>query len=248
MKKIRSVIKFILFFTATILLYSVWYVGAFFIPNKQFWRQIVFRKWAQAFVLIANMKIEIIGTPPKPPFFLVSNHLSYTDIPAFRAVLETVFVAKSDIEDWLLAGRMVRDMGAVFINRRNRRDIPRAGNEVIKRIEDGEGVIIFPEGTSTKGEEVLPFNSSFLEFAAKNNLPVSYASINYRTPEGEPEASNYVCWWEDISFINHLLRLLELREFTAVLTFGNEPVSNKNRKELAHELREKVREKFIPVI
>jgi 1-acyl-sn-glycerol-3-phosphate acyltransferase len=143
---------------------------------------------------------------------------------------------------------MVRDMGAVFINRRNRRDIPRAGKEVIKKIEDGEGVIIFPEGTSTKGEEVLPFNSSFLEFAAKNDLPVSYASISYRTPAGEPEASNYVCWWEDISFINHLLRLFELRKFTAVITFGNEPVIKPNRKELAHELREKVREKFIPVI
>jgi hypothetical protein len=48
--------------------------------------------------------------------------------------------------------------------------------------------------------------------------------------------------------MNHLLRLLELRGFTAVLTFGNEPVSKANRKELAHELREKVREKFIPVI
>ena len=248
MKKLRSVIKFILFFSATILIYSIWYVGAVFIPNKQFWRQLAFRKWAQSFVLIANMKIEVIGTPPKPPFFLVSNHLSYTDIPAFRAVVETVFVAKSDIEDWLLAGRMVRDMGAVFINRRNRRDIPRAGREVIKKIEDGEGVIIFPEGTSTKGEEVLPFNSSFLEFAAKNDLPVSYASISYRTPAGEPEASNYVCWWEDISFIKHLLRLFELREFTAVLTFGNEPIIKPNRKELAHELREKVREKFIPVI
>ena len=102
-------------------------------------------------------------------------------------------------------------MGAIFINRQNRRDIPRAGNEVVKKIEAGEGVIVFPEGTSTKGEEVLPFNSSFLEFAAKNNLPVSYASISYRTPEGEPDASNYVCWWEDISFGEHMLRLFRLK-------------------------------------
>lgn len=248
MKKARSVIKFTLFFAATILIYSVWLAGNLFIPNKQFWRQIVFRKWSQAFARIANMKIEVIGRPPAPPFFLVSNHLSYTDIPAFRAVIETVFVAKSDIEDWPLAGRMVRDMGAIFINRRNRRDIPRAGREVVRKIEEGEGVIVFPEGTSTKGEEVLPFNSSFLEFAAKNNLPVSYASISYRTPDGAPEAANYVCWWEDISFVEHLLRLFELKEFTAVITFGDAPVVKADRKVLAHELREKVKEKFIPVI
>jgi 1-acyl-sn-glycerol-3-phosphate acyltransferase len=248
MRKIRSIIRFILFAAVTILIYAIWNIGALFIPNKQYWRQLAFRRWSQAFMLIANMKIEVIGTPPRPPFFLVSNHLSYTDIPAFRAVVESVFVAKSEIESWPLAGRMVRDMGAIFINRRNRRDIPRAGSEVVKKIEDGEGVIIFPEGTSTKGEEVLPFNSSFLEFAAKNNLPVYYASISYRTPEGEPEASNYVCWWEDISFVAHLLRMFELKGFTAVLTFGEEPVIKDDRKELAHYLREKVKEKFVPVI
>lgn len=248
MRKLRSVIKFIMFFTATVSIYSVWYVGAFFIPNKQFWRQVIFHKWAQAFVLVANMKIEIIGTPPKPPFFLVSNHLSYVDIPAYRAVLPTVFVAKSDIESWLLAGRMVRDMGAIFINRKNRRDIPRAGKEIIEKIEAGEGVIVFPEGTSTGGEEVLPFNSSFLEFAAKNNLPVTYAAISYKTSDREGKASQFVCWGEDISFVDHMLRMFRLKKFTAVITFGEEPIMKADRKELAHELREKVKEKFVPVI
>ena len=98
MRQLRSVIRFTLFLLATFGLYVIWYIGAFFVQNKQFWRQIVFHKWAQAFVIIAGMKIEVIGTPPKPPFFLVSNHLSYTDIPAYRAVIETVFVAKADIE------------------------------------------------------------------------------------------------------------------------------------------------------
>lgn len=248
MKKTRAIIKFILFFIATVSIYSIGYIGAFFVPNKQFWRQVIFHKWAQAFVLVANMKIEVIGAMPKPPFFLVSNHLSYIDIPAYRAVLETVFVAKSDIESWTMVGRMVRDMGTIFIDRKNRRDIPRAGNAVVERIEAGEGVIIFPEGTSTSGEEVLPFNSSFLEFAAKNNLPVFYASISYRTDDKTGKASKYVCWGEEISFVDHMIRMFELKEFTAVLTFGDEPLIKSDRKELAHELRERVKEKFVPVI
>ena len=78
---------------------------------------------------------------------------------------------------------MVRDMGNIFIDRRNRRDIPRAGEEIIQKLSEGEGVIVFPEGTSTKGEDILPFNSSFFEFAARTDLPVSYVSISYRTPE-----------------------------------------------------------------
>ena len=248
MNQLRAIFRYILFVVSTLGLYSAWFVGAFFVPNKQYWRQIIFRSWAKSFVKIAGMKIEIIGEPPRPPFFLVSNHLSYTDIPALRAVTEGVFVAKGEIESWFLAGRIVGDIGGIFINRNNRRDIPRAGAEIITKLDNGEGVIVFPEGTSTKGETVLPFNSSFLEFAAKTDLPVSYASITYKIPNNVPKASEIICWWDDISFAAHLFRLFKLREFTAVINFGDEPIQNTKRKELAKTLREKVCEKFIPVV
>jgi 1-acyl-sn-glycerol-3-phosphate acyltransferase len=71
--------------------------------------------------------------------------------------VDGVFVAKGEMEGWFLAGKICRDMGTVFITGKTRRDIPRAGAEIIKRLEQGEGVIVFPEGTSTKGEDILPF-------------------------------------------------------------------------------------------
>lgn len=248
MRYIRATLRIIIFIALTITIFSVWFVGSFIVPNSQFWRQVIFRLWARSFLLISGMQVEVIGTPPRPPFLLVSNHLSYIDIAAFRSVLDTVFVAKSDIKDWFFAGWIIRNMGTIFINRNNRRDIPRVATEIIKKMEDGEGVLVFPEGTSTKGEEVLPFNSSLLEFAAKNDLPVSYASISYRTPADEPNASEAICWWDDTVFLEHLWHLLSLKEFTAVINFGEESVNNSNRKELAHELREKVKDKFVPVI
>lgn len=247
MKYIRAAIRMFLFVVSTLGLYSIWFIGAFFIPNKIYWRQIIFGSWAKAFVWIARMKIEIIGTPPRPPFFLVSNHLSYTDVPAIRAVLNGVFVAKGEIESWFLAGRICRDMGAIFINRQNKRDIPRAGLNILKSLEQGEGVTVFPEGTSTKGEKVLKFNSSFLEFAAKSNLPVHYAAITYKTPAGAPPPSATVCWWDEKSFGEHMWILFQLKEVTAIITFGEQPIQSPNRKELAQKLWTAVSDKYIPV-
>ncbi len=240
--------RFALFVAATLGVYSVWFVARVFIPNKIYWRQVAFGAWTKSFVRISNMRIEIIGMAPKPPFFLVTNHLSYTDIGALRAVVKGVFVAKAEVKKWFLAGRICRDMGTIFIDRANRRDIPRAGEKIVARLDAGEGVVVFPEGTSTKGEKVLPFNSSFLEFAARAEIPVSYASITYRTPPGEIPASQAACWWDDISFFAHLWRLLKVRQYTAIINFGEEPVTNADRKALASELTKRVAEKFVPVL
>ena len=248
MRYIRTAIRFPLFLLLTFGVYFAWFISSFFIPNKLYWRQLCFRLWAHGFARIAGMSVEVIGPVPRPPFFLVTNHLSYVDIPAIRAVVNGVFVAKAEIREWFVAGKIISDMGMVFIDRQNRRDIPRAGAKIISRLSDGEGVIVFPEGTSTKGEDVLPFNSSFLQFAAESDVSVSYASIGYRTPPGGMTASEAVCWWDDISFFRHMLRLFSLPGFTAIINFGEEPILSTDRKKLAGELREKVRERFIPVL
>jgi len=57
-----------------------------------------------------------------------------------------------------------------------------------------------------------------------------------------------ICWWEDISFAAHLFRLFQLREFTAVVSCGDEAVQSTNRKELAQTLWNKVKEKFVTVL
>lgn len=248
MKYFRAIIRFPLFVGMTLALYSIWLVGESFASDKRRWRQWAFNNWAHLFVKISGMQVRVVGEQPRAPFFLVCNHLSYTDIPAIRSVLEGVFVAKGEMESWFLAGRICRDMGTVFINRQNRRDIPRAGAKIIERLDSGEGVIVFPEGTSTKGETILPFNSSFLEFAAQKDLPVSYASITYQTPGNAPKAVDTICWWDEKNFAEHLWQLFQVPTFTAIINFGDQPIQNPNRKELAKTLWAKVSESFVPVI
>jgi 1-acyl-sn-glycerol-3-phosphate acyltransferase len=247
-KSIRAAVKLALYVSATLGLYSVWFVANPFVTDKVRWRQRIFYLWVMSFVRASGMRIEVTGTPPEAPFFLVTNHLSYTDIGALRAVVAGVFVAKAEVRNWFLAGRICRDIGTIFIDRANRRDIPRAGEEILERLDAGEGVIVFPEGTSTAGKEVLPFNSSFFEFAARADLPVHYAALGYATPDAELPASIAVCWGEEISFFVHLWRLFKLPEYTAFVNFGGEPVKDHDRKVLAAELHRRVVEKFVPVV
>ena len=247
MQILRAFIRMILFVFATLGLYGLWFVARVFIPNKALWRQTIFWWWTRSFGGIANMRVVVVGEPPRPPFFLVTNHLGYADIAALRIAVPAVFVAKSDIETWWLAGRIVRDMGMIFIDRQNRRDIPRAGDLILERLDNGEGVIVFPEGTSTRGDEVLPFNSSFLHFAAEGELPVSYAAISFETPAGSLPASTAVAWHGEISFFAHLFRMFKQPGIVATVTFGAEPLKNPDRKALARELRARVSDLFVPL-
>lgn len=211
-------------------------------------REWIFSCWARIFVKVSGMRLRVVGDKPATPFLLVSNHLSYMDIAAFRSTVKAVFVTKGEVESWFLAGKIVGDFGNIYINRQNKRDIPRAGNDIINALKRGENVIIFIEGTTSNGAQILKFNSSFLAFAVENDLPVHYASICYKTLRGEVSASESVCWWRDeTGFGTHIFNLFKMPSFSCTLTFGAKPLKSNDRKVLANELWQAVNGQFTPV-
>lgn len=248
---IRATLRFAALFALTIGAYVLLLGGyplALLVDNTRFWREWIFEKWAKGFVRLLGMEITVIGKPPNPPFFLVSNHLGYTDIPAIRSVLECVYVAKGDIRTWPVVGRIIASFGTVFIDRNNRRDIPRAGADILETLARGEGVAVFPEGTSWNGREILKFNSSFLEFAAQSELPVHYASIRYETSPEWPPASEIVAWWRDEdTFGGHIFQLFKMPGFKCTIIFGESPIRSADRKELAQKLHDAVSRQFVPM-
>jgi 1-acyl-sn-glycerol-3-phosphate acyltransferase len=237
---------------ATIGLYLLWLSGlpcVWVSKNLQYaWRNWIFRTWGKTMAWLAGMKIAVEGTPPRPPFFLVSNHLSYADIIAFASQLDCVFVSKSEVKDWFLIGFLCRSMDIIFIDRTRRHDIPRVIDLIEKAWQKRQGVIVFPEGTSSKGDAVLPFKASLLEPAVRAGLAVSYASITYQTPAAEPPAYLSVCWWGDMEFAPHVIDLFRLRSFDAKLVFGERTFLDEDRKRLTHHLREAIIEQFTPVV
>jgi 1-acyl-sn-glycerol-3-phosphate acyltransferase len=204
-------------------------------------------RWARAVATLLGMRMETRGSPPVAPFFLVSNHVSYTDIVLIAAQLPCVFVAKAEVARWPVMGGICRIVDTVFIDRTNKRDIPRAMAEIESVLGQGRGVVVFPEGTSTSGESVLRFRPSLLETAARAGIPVSHACLYYETPPGHPSARDTVCWFGGVGFLGHMLKILQLPWIRARVTFGGDVIRGGDRKELASRLHAAVEGNFEPM-
>lgn len=213
---------------------------------RLWWRNRVVRQWARGLAWIVNMQMRIEGPRPNPPFFLVANHVSYVDIVVILANLDGVFVAKRELGSWPVLGYLTRLVGTIFLDRHNRRDAVRVLAAIDTRIGDGDGVVVFPEGTSSDGGDVYPMKPAMFEWAAQAGYPVSHAAIHYQTRLGAPAARDAVCWWGTMAFMPHVIELCGLAGFQATLRFGEEPLYGTDRSDLAVRARAAIASNFVP--
>lgn len=212
------------------------------------WRTLVFRGWSRRLLAVLGVQLETVGRAPDLPFFLVSNHLGYLDIPVLASHTGMVFIAKSEIAGWPVVGRVCKSVDTIFIDREARRDIPRVIARIDRQLGLGAAVALFPEGTSSEGATVLPFRPSLLEVPARGHMPVSVASLSYHIPGGETPAHLGVCWWGGMAFGPHLLNLLSIPRIRARVVFGDQQISDSDRKRLAARLRETLLAIFEPTV
>ena len=248
MKYVRATMRLLTLCGLTGVYYLLWLVGvpfALLLPaGLRRWRNRNFGGWARLSARILGAHINVRNRRPAAPFLLVSNHLSYVDVVVLASQLDCAFIAKSEVARWPILGLLCRSMNTIFVDRKRKRGLVQVVTRVASTIDGGTGVVLFAEGTSTNGEAVLPFRSSLLEFAVRQQLPVHYASISYAVPAGETSAAQSVCWWGDMTLPGHFFRLLQLSRFEANLTFGEEPIIAGDRRELAAELWSAVSSQF----
>lgn len=252
MRKISAFIKVILFISATFLIYFAYLIPYLFTKifriHFEPLRNLCLRVWGKCIAFILGLKITVEGTPPKPPFFVVSNHLSYLDIPVYASVIDTTFVSKSEVKSWPAIGFMARTLGILFVNRRLKSDVPRVNREISEQINERQGVVLFPEGMTSPGEKILRFRPSLLQHAADVNLEVSYAAIRYETDPDDVPAHKSVCWWGKVPLHTHLLGVAATKRIDVLIRFGDSTVIHNSRKELAQELQTRVERLFVPVV
>jgi 1-acyl-sn-glycerol-3-phosphate acyltransferase len=250
-RHLRAIARLVALWSVTVGIFLVG-LGAEFVsflsPATGVWLRVrALRLWARSAVALLGMQLEVRGTPPLSPSLLVANHLSYVDILLLATQTNALFVAKAEVATWPAIGLLCRSFHTIFIDRKRKRDLPRAIAEITTALREGRTVVLFPEGTSTAGTLVLPFRSSLFEAAAHTGVQVSWASLTYRTAEEESPASHVVCWWGKMTFIPHLYALLQLPRFRATVTFSKTPLVATSRKTLAARAWVGVAGRFTPV-
>jgi 1-acyl-sn-glycerol-3-phosphate acyltransferase len=159
------------------------------------------------------------GEPAAGPVLHVSNHLSWVDIPVLGGELPAAFVAKREVAEMGLVGRLA-DMGeTIYVDRADRHGSSAQAGEISARLRAGGNVILFPEGTSNDGLRVLPFKSSLFAAASGiEGLRVQPVSLAYTALNGLPITRNRVrdiAWIGDMELAPHLLDVTRLGRIRA---------------------------------
>jgi 1-acyl-sn-glycerol-3-phosphate acyltransferase len=169
---------------------------------------------------------------------LVCNHVSYVDILVLGSIAPAVFVAKSEVAKWPVFGWFARGCGTIFVRRELRSDVTRISDEIRNRLQRGFLVVLFPEGTSSDGGEVLPFKSSLLEPVRAVGRDVYAAHVSYVQRDGTPGTN--VPYWGEMTMLPHLLRLLSQPRVKARVGLRAVKELPDCRKELARQLQAEV--------
>lgn len=151
-----------------------------------------------------GLHIQVHGTPSPDPVLFVSNHISWTDIPVLGSQAPILFLSKAEVGNWPLIGWLAQQAGTLFIKRGGGR-ARRVRQTIAERLADDESVLVFPEGTTSQGLQVLPFHGLLLAAAEQSGRPIQAITISYRR-DGRPDP--IAPFVGDDAFHRHLFTLL----------------------------------------
>ncbi|MFA5948849.1 MAG: lysophospholipid acyltransferase family protein [Hyphomicrobium sp.] len=195
------------------------------------------------------------------PVLLISNHVSWLDIPVLSAVAPLSFVAKKEVSRWPFVSSLARLQRTVFVDRERRVAVGDTTNEIMTRLQMNETVVLFAEGTSSDGNRVLPFKTSLFAAAkpsgkAAKPVPgvvVQTLSLVYTKLHGVPlgrAGRPLVGWYGDMEMQSHAWRLLKAGPLDVRIRIG-QPIpldSFADRKDLAKKSEGEVRERVVRML
>jgi 1-acyl-sn-glycerol-3-phosphate acyltransferase len=194
-------------------------------------------RWFRGLCRVLGVSVPLLPVPETAQGRLwAANHVSWLDVVVLGAQTPLTFVAKSEICAWPVVGTLARMTGALFVERGR---AMRSGSMVAalsERLRRGETLLLFPEGTTTRGGSVTRFHSSLFQAAVDAGVPVLPVVVSYRGAQAE-----LVPFVGDDAFVPHLWRLLGAGGIEVRLAFASLLTNHTQRESLARQTRDGIR-------
>lgn len=171
-------------------------------PNKKVG---LLRSWSAAFLRIVGIKLKIEGDIYDKHCLIVANHISFIDIFGLNVAKPGRFIAKSEIANWPIFGRIAKGVDTLFIERKNRRSIVTVNQQISDALSKQQTIMLFPEGKTSVGMTLLPLRSNLIEPAVMSRTPVQPFVLVYRengmptTKASYAHISLFPCLWNIVS-------------------------------------------------
>jgi len=171
---------------------------------------------------IAGARVQTIGTPLRRDVFFIANHVSWLDILSLAGASGTAFVAKAELDEVPVVSWMCRLNRTVYVKRENRLGVAEQINLLREALADNWAITVFPEGTTTDGQSLLPFKTSMLSVLEPPppGVMVQPVLLDYGPTVGED-----IGWIGDETGINNAKRVLSRKGSFALKMHFLEPFS-----------------------
>lgn len=179
-------------------------------------RDALVRAWMRALLRILNVNLRVRGRIQTGAVLYCANHVSWLDIPCLRAVVDAVFVAKSEVRRWPVVGGLAARAGTIFLQRGSHDATSRVVDSMTWRLAAHRPVIVFPEGTSTDGSTVRRFHARLYQAATRVHGHVQAVAVRYPSGAGISAVIPFV---DADNLVGHLWRVLGEESIAAELHF-----------------------------
>jgi 1-acyl-sn-glycerol-3-phosphate acyltransferase len=183
---------------------------------------------------LLNVRVRQEGTVPSE-VMLTPNHVGYLDVLVLSAMSPFVFVSKAEVKSWPLFGWFASLAGTLFIQRKNKSDLIRVGEQLKSVWGARVNPVVFLEGTSTDGTGVRPFRPGLLEPLVQMNASAVPVTLKYRVPD-DYDVRIDLAWWGTMPLLPHLMRMIGMPWVEVTVKIGAPVAGFEDRKSLAAAL------------
>ena len=138
-----------------------------------------FSQWLNQLIQLLNVEVVVHGQPDIDSGLYVSNHISWLDAVVIANISNFSFIAKNEVKQWPLIGQFGQMTQTLFIERQNKFSVYRSLPTLEQHLNMNRSILLFPEGTTSRGETVLPFFTMLYEAAVRTEKPIQAITLRY---------------------------------------------------------------------